>query len=157
MLTEHEANEFYTELLSRLQDLGAGDLVREIELVVLRGALREESGLRRKGHTYQTRLSPREALQSALRMVLAALDPVFHVAHVQHVTGMDGVLPNVSWAFDRLEAVEHLDRDMTLEPDLAARGELEELPTLDRDGVAKLRQMTKQLASLVLELEAEEE
>jgi hypothetical protein len=161
MLTEHEAHELYVEILAKLRRLGAEDLAREIELTVLRGALRTESGPGAKGQVFQTPLSSKEALLVALRMFLAAVEPAFQIPHMRDVLaasedGDEDEPVVVSWAFDRLQATEDDDLRRSSQPDPDAVGELEDLSAAEPVDLARLREMVKRLAALVQELEAEE-
>lgn len=162
MLTNHEARAFYTEFLDKLRRLDAEALARDIEKTVLRGALRSEAGSSAKAQTFQTPLSPREALAVALRMFLAALDPALQIPHVREVLGAgsggeDDTAPELVWAFDRLEPGEEPDHEMLPQADPRTLGELEALPEIEPESLTALREMARQLASLVAELETEGE
>lgn len=161
MLTEHEARELYAELLGKLDELGASALARDIEISVLRGAPRKESGPRAQELVYQAALSAREALAVALRMLLAALEPVLQVASVrevlQNITAPDSDALEVRWAFDRIGPVEGYDADVTLSLQVDVLGEIEELPRFSQENVQRLRELAKNVELLVGELNFKEE
>ena len=162
MLTNHEARVLYTELLDKLRQLDAEALARDIELTVLRGALRAEDGSSAKAQTFQTPLSPREALVVALRMFLAALDPAFQLPHVRGILGAcssddESAAPQITWALDRLEAGEEPDHELVPQTDPRALDELEKLPEVEPATLTQLHELAEQLVSLVAELETEGE
>jgi hypothetical protein len=113
MANEDEATEAYRELLKQLGGLGADDLVRRIERAVGRGTIRKREEERSRGKraeevTTREPFSPTERYVVAVRLVLAALDPLFMTkdARAQLASLLDGPPPQLTWEFDELEPVE---------------------------------------------------
>jgi len=160
MLTNHDACTFYSEFLDKLREKGTGALARDIELTVLRGALRAEDGSSAKAPTFQKPLSSREALVVALRMFLAALDPAFQLPYVRKILGAcrsddESAAFQITWALDRLEAREEPDHELLPQTDPRALDQLEKLPEVDPATLTELRGLVERLASFVAELETE--
>lgn len=147
-MTDQEVASFYTETLRRLHNLGAGELVRDIENTVARGRPRAEVG--GKAGTLQTPLSPREALVVALHMLVAAAEPPVHVQAAQEVLGAE-----IVWGFDELEPRRlHGDAEPASFPSRASRPlESPHLPDLSDDAREALRAGGTALLQLVRELE----
>jgi hypothetical protein len=103
MLTEDEARTAYEELLEKLQGIGAHDLASEIARAVGAGRVQ----VREREHV-QERLPAVSALEIALRMLAAWIEPPFLVSEAQALlsdasgTEFDGV----NWLHDRLDVVE---------------------------------------------------
>lgn len=147
-MTEQEAAKFYTDTLSRLRDLGAGELVRDIENTVARGRPRSETGS--KTGTLQTPLSPREALVLALHMLVAAVEPPIQVQAAEEILGT-----GVIWGFDELEPRQlHGEAGMALFPEPRSSAlENPQLPALSSDERETLRTGATKLLKLMRELE----
>jgi len=104
MLSSEEARAGYEELLGKLRDNGGSELASEIESVVGTGRVQE----RERHLAFQEQLPTTSALEIALRMLAAWIEPVFLVSEAERLlreaTGarFDGV----RWLDDRLDVVE---------------------------------------------------
>lgn len=147
-MTEQEAARFYTDTLNRLRELGAGELVLDIESTVARGRPRTETG--GKAGTLQTPLSPREALAVALHMLVAAVEPPIQVQAAEQILGA-----SITWDFDELEPRQlHGEAGPALFPEPSSSShEFPQLPLLGRDEREALRGAATKLLELARQLE----
>jgi len=103
MISDDEARTAYDELLKKLRDIGAADLVLEISRTVGAGRVQE-----RKREHMQERLPAKSALAIALRMLAAWCEPVFLVpeaaALLREASGER--VDKLRWYHDRLDVVE---------------------------------------------------
>ena len=164
MLTEAEARELYSEILTRVGAV----LARDIEVSVLRSALRGTT-IVKSGDLFGDQvaselndpipISNRDKLIVALRTLLSALDPIFQLSEVQRVIqaspkGKELEEREVIWDFDRA-ALTHVED--VLENDPARLIDIEPLPRLMADDLSRTRQRVEKLTRLVRELEGEVE
>lgn len=164
MITEAEARELYKEMLARVGEA----LARDIEVSVLRGAVRGAANVR-KGDLFGeevnsefndlTPVSNRDALVIALRALLSALDPIFQLSEVQRVLhtpseGRSVEERKIIWDFD-WAALRHVEN--VLENDPARLVSIEPFPQLLADELSRTRQRVEELARLVRGLEDEVE
>jgi hypothetical protein len=104
ILTSDEARTSYEELLEKLRDTGGSELASEIERIVGTGRVQE----RERHLVFQEQLPPTSALEIALRMLAAWIEPVFLVSEAERLlreaTGaqFDGIV----WRADRLDVVQ---------------------------------------------------
>jgi hypothetical protein len=103
MLNDDEARTAYEELLEKLRGIGAHDLVSEIARAVGAGRVQ----VRDREHV-QERLPATSALEIALRMLAAWIEPPFLVSEAQALLSdaSGSEFDGVSWLHDRLEVVE---------------------------------------------------
>ncbi len=132
-----------------MKSVGATHLAREIQTIVAQGKLRTPT----KGNEFtQERLSDTEAYVVAVRLVLAALDPIFMVsealADLQKLSS--GKVASIKWEFDRVEALGVLLEETLLAATLP--GEPVEIPHLDQAEIAVLRKQTDNVLQLCDEL-----
>jgi hypothetical protein len=103
MLSDDEARTAYDELLEKLRGIGADELASEISLAVGAGRVQ----VREREHV-QERLPPASALEIALRMLAAWIEPAFLVSEAQALLSdaSGAEFDGVHWLHDRLEVVE---------------------------------------------------
>jgi hypothetical protein len=109
MLSEDEARTAYEELLQKLRGIGAHDLASEISHAVGAGRVQE----RERKHM-QERLPATSALEIALRMLGAWIEPAFLVSEAQALLSeaSGAEFDGVRWVHDRLEVVEAEAQDV---------------------------------------------
>jgi hypothetical protein len=150
MLTEDEARIAYDELLEKLRGTGAVELVREIERAVGIGRVQE-----RDERPMQERLPAIGALEIALRMFAAWIEPAFLVAEAKDLlresTGGKAKVEEVKWRPDRLDVVEA--QTGALGPSVADQSVLE-IPSLGtspddaRGRVERLQEMIVEITAV---------
>jgi len=147
-MTDQEIASFYTDTLRRLLELGAGELVRDIESTVARGRLCAEVG--GKSGTLQTPLSPLEALVVALHMLVAAVEQPVHVQASQEVLNAE-----IVWRFDELEPRQLLSDagPASFPARTSSPVESPQRPELSDNASEALRASATALLTLVRELE----
>ena len=147
LMTDQECHELYAWLLLELDRIDAGVLAREIDDSVRRGVVREEEGEEKgKPVAIRVRLTGRERLAEALRLVVSAASVPLMLEAVGNLAGPPSRA--LRWAPDFIEeAPESLGDD---------RGE--KVVNYDLPDPARLHELAAAAAtvlSLVTEIEAE--
>lgn len=149
MLTEEEAGTAYTELLQKLRAIGARAVADEIEAAVGQGRVREQERL-----TTQERLPAAAALEIALRMLAAWIEPAFLVAEAKHLLGEASATPaaEIRWTHDRVDIVGAIDETAGM----LGSGALPDVPSLNATEQDAIREATERLQQLATEIEGAE-
>ena len=134
MLTEEEARTEYVEILKSLHDVGAEVLADEIGHVVGRGHIDDHEGL-----ASQERLPASAALEIALRMLAAWLEPPILGDETKTLLRDFSAheVDEVQWIHDRIDLIEPTDGS-NVQP-APANQPVQELPSVDVTELTELR------------------